>query len=152
MKFGTVKYINKLLSNISPFQLKTKSKHELYCNKINYDNLKSFYGEESLKKKMFLNFGAGYRFKHFAFKNVDNFNGDIDLKWSPCEMKPLDIKDQSIKVIYTSHMIEHLTFEEAKFMLKEFFRILEPNGQLRKDIDLSLMNESFPLRFLLYYF
>ena len=35
-------------------------------------------------------------------------------------------------------MIEHLTFEEAKFMLKEFYRILEPNGQLRvvaPDID-----------------
>ena len=139
MKFGTIKYINKILSYISPFQLKTQSKHDMYCSKIDYKNLASIYGEESLKKKNFLNFGAGYRFKHFAFKNVDNFKGDIDLKWSPCEMKPIDIKDQSIKVIYTSHMIEHLTFEEAVFMLKEFFRILEPNGQLRivtPDIDI----------------
>ena len=28
-------------------------------------------------------------------------------------------------------MIEHLTFKEALFMLKEFYRILKPNGNLR---------------------
>ena len=139
MKLGTIKYINKLLSIISPFELKTKSKHEVYCNKIDYENLKNIYGEEPLKKKKFLNFGAGYNFKHFAFKNIDKYNGDIDLSWSPCDFKPIKLENNSTKLIYTSHMIEHLTYDEARFMLKEFFRILEPNGQLRivtPDIDI----------------
>ena len=139
MKLGSLNHINKLLAKISPFKIKTDSKHEMLCNNINYDLLKNIYGKDALLEKRFLNFGAGYRFKHFAFKNIDNYKGDIDLQWSPCDMRPINIKNQSIKVIYTSHMIEHLTFDEAKFMLKEFYRILEPDGQLRiiaPDIDI----------------
>ena len=138
MKFNTLQYINKLLTKVSPFKIKTDTKHETLCKNINYELLKNIYGENALKEKKFLNFGAGYRFKHFAFQNIDNYKGDIDLRWSPCDFTPIKIKEKSIKVIYTSHMIEHLTFEEAKFMLKEFYRILEPNGQLRvvaPDID-----------------
>lgn len=139
MKFSTLKFVNNVLSKFTPFKIKTDTTHERFIKKINYNLLCNVYGEESLKEKKFLNFGAGYRFNHFAFRNVDKYNGDIDLKWSPCDFKKINIKDKSIKVIYTSHMIEHLTFEEAKFMLSEFYRILETNGQLRivtPDIDI----------------
>jgi len=131
MKLNIINKINKFLEKFSPFKIKTDSKHELFCNNIDKEKLKMVYGEEDIKQKNFLNFGAGYRFKHFAFKNVDNFKGKIDIKWSPCNFQPINIRDNSIKLIYTSHMIEHLTFSEAKFMLTEFYRILKPDGGLR---------------------
>ena len=139
MKFSTINFINKYLYKVTPFKIKTDSTHERFSKEITFSALKNIYGENALREKNFLNFGAGYRFNHFAFRNVDKYNGDIDLRWSPCDLKPIDIKEKSIKVIYTSHMIEHLTYDEAKFMLNEFYRILEPEGQLRivtPDIDI----------------
>ena len=45
--------------------------------------------------------------------------------------KPLPFQDNTIHVIYASHLLEHLYLEEAKRLLKECFRILQPGGILR---------------------
>ncbi len=45
--------------------------------------------------------------------------------------KPLPFQDNSIHAIYASHLLEHLYLEEAKRLLKECFRILQPGGILR---------------------
>lgn len=45
--------------------------------------------------------------------------------------KPFELPDSSFDYIYSSHMIEHLTYYEAKNMLKECYRILKPNGVMR---------------------
>jgi len=37
----------------------------------------------------------------------------------------------SVDYIYTSHLIEHLTFEEGEFFLKECFRVLKEGGTIR---------------------
>jgi len=43
----------------------------------------------------------------------------------------LPIKDESVDVLYTSHMLEHLDKNEAKRFLREAFRILRPGGIIR---------------------
>jgi len=45
--------------------------------------------------------------------------------------KPLPFPDSSVGEIYSSHMLEHLYFEEAKRLLEECFRILQAGGVLR---------------------
>lgn len=45
--------------------------------------------------------------------------------------KKIPLKNLSVECIYTSHMLEHLTFEGAKFFLKEALRVLEKGGVIR---------------------
>ena len=45
--------------------------------------------------------------------------------------KRLPFNDNYFGAIYSSHLLEHLYLEEAKHLLKECFRILEPHGILR---------------------
>lgn len=55
----------------------------------------------------------------------------------------LPFKDNSIRYIYTSHMIEHLDPFDAKNFFGECFRILKPGGTFRiicPDIDIWLDN------------
>jgi predicted SAM-dependent methyltransferase len=37
----------------------------------------------------------------------------------------------SIDYIYTEHMIEHISFSDAQFMIAECFRVLKPQGRIR---------------------
>jgi len=43
----------------------------------------------------------------------------------------LPLEDNSINVIYCSHVLEHLHNENIQFLLDEFYRILKPNGVVR---------------------
>lgn len=43
----------------------------------------------------------------------------------------LPIRDNSISVIYASHLLEHLYLSEARRLLQECFRVLETDGVLR---------------------
>ena len=43
----------------------------------------------------------------------------------------LPFKDSSVEVIFSSHFIEHLTFEEGINFLRECHRVLRPDGILR---------------------
>jgi SAM-dependent methyltransferase len=42
---------------------------------------------------------------------------------------PLD--ENSADFVYSSHMLEHLTFEEARKHMQDIFRVLKPRGRLR---------------------
>ncbi|HLJ40209.1 MAG TPA: methyltransferase domain-containing protein [Candidatus Acidoferrales bacterium] len=44
---------------------------------------------------------------------------------------PLPFPPDSAEVIYSSHLLEHLYFEEAKELVRECFRVLAPGGVLR---------------------
>ena len=123
--------LKKLLKTQFNLKISGITKYEKYSEKFDKNFYISRYGSQAVLKKNFLNVGCGPTFRHFAFRNVDNFTGKIDVTWSPCDFKQLPIEDNSIELIYNSHMIEHLTFKEALFMLKEFYRILKPNGNLR---------------------
>ena len=43
----------------------------------------------------------------------------------------LRIKDQTVDVLYSSHMLEHLDRIEADIFLREAFRVLRPGGIIR---------------------
>jgi len=58
-----------------------------------------------------------YDDSNMVYMNVNN-------RWS-------DYKDNSVDVIYSSHMFEHLSLKSADLYLKESFRCLKPGGAIR---------------------
>lgn len=60
----------------------------------------------------------------------------LNMPWSPNILihdvrKPLPFQENSMSVIYASHLLEHLYLNESKRLLCECFRVLEPGGILR---------------------
>jgi len=60
----------------------------------------------------------------------------FNIPWSPDILfhdvrKPLPFQNESLCAIYASHLLEHLYLEEAKRLMKECFRVLQPGGILR---------------------
>ena len=45
--------------------------------------------------------------------------------------KPFPIDAKTFDYVYSEHMIEHLTFDQAMSMLRESYRILKPGGRIR---------------------
>ncbi len=45
--------------------------------------------------------------------------------------KPFPLPDGSVRAVFSEHVIEHLTFDEGRFMLKECHRVLAPGGRIR---------------------
>jgi predicted SAM-dependent methyltransferase len=44
---------------------------------------------------------------------------------------PLPVSSGTVKFIFSEHLIEHIRRDQAKALIKECFRVLEPNGTLR---------------------
>jgi len=63
-----------------------------------------------------------YQFIRFAQENTIEY-GDAT--------KGLRVHDESVDVLYSSHMLEHLDRNEANEFLKEAFRVLQPGGIIR---------------------
>jgi predicted SAM-dependent methyltransferase len=80
-----------------------------------------------LANKNKLHFGSGLDIKE-GFINIDLHHlADIFLDIRA----KLNIPDNSIKYIYSSHLVEHLEHAELVTHLSECYRILEPGGVLR---------------------
>ena len=45
--------------------------------------------------------------------------------------KPFPFPDGSFRFVFTEHQIEHITIHQARGMLRECFRILQPGGRIR---------------------
>lgn len=61
-----------------------------------------------------------------------------DIRWSDARRLPFE--ESTVHVVYTSHMVEHLTREELSAFLAEAKRVLLPAGVLRIAIpDLALL-------------
>lgn len=78
---------------------------------------------------MKLHLGCGKKFipgfKHVDLQDLEH----IDYKTS---VDKLDFAlDGSVELIYAAHILEHFGRNEYKDVLKEWFRVLEPNGILR---------------------
>ncbi len=63
--------------------------------------------------------------KHFV-----SFAKDSDIIWADAARR-IPLPDNSVEVLYTSHMVEHLDREEAKGFMQEAYRVLAPNGIIR---------------------
>jgi len=60
--------------------------------------------------------------------NSDLYNTTVGEKLNAINLR--GFKDASIDLIETHHMIEHLSFAEFEIALKEWFRVLRPEGYL----------------------
>ncbi|MBW4633620.1 MAG: methyltransferase domain-containing protein [Iphinoe sp. HA4291-MV1] len=76
-----------------------------------------------------LNLGCGDKYL------ADWINIDFNSKHSDVIphnlLQPLPFPDNSLDVVYSSHVLEHFSREEGERLIRECFRILKPNGILR---------------------
>ena len=81
---------------------------------------------------MKLHLGCGKKYIE-GFKHVDllDFN-HIDYRTSVDDLHFAE--DNSIDMIYAAHILEHFGRLEYKAVLKEWFRVLKPNGILRVSV------------------
>lgn len=83
-------------------------------------------------EKVMLNVGCGTDYKQ-GWINIDN-NSDhnikkLDLNWDLRYQLPFP--NNSVDFIYNEHFLEHLEVAEGIKAIKDFMRILKPNGILR---------------------
>lgn len=58
--------------------------------------------------------------------------------------KPFPFEDKTFDYIFSEHQIEHLTYGDARFMLRECYRVLKPGGKIRIDTpDLEVLIDLF---------
>lgn len=74
-----------------------------------------------------LDLGGGYRRGENGWVNVDT-SPQADFYWHLAE--PLPLPDDSVDDLYTSHLLEHLTFEQTQSLLAECLRILKPGREI----------------------
>lgn len=75
---------------------------------------------------MKLNLGCGDHILE-GYVNCDLYNKNADLA---CDIRKLPFEDNSIDEIISLHVIEHFDWIECKSVLKEWHRVLKPNGLL----------------------
>ena len=83
-----------------------------------------------MKEKLnYLNIGCGKRF-HKAWINLDVLPADTNV--IHCDVtKGLPFKDDSMDMVYHSHVLEHLSQEKGKQLINECYRVLKKGGILR---------------------
>ncbi len=118
---------------------------KIFINKFNFYYIKPFnddyyyqsYSIESKKNKLFLNLGAG-KFKHKYWTNIDyssskykhlQQNQFVNIDFQNEEKLPYE--NNSIELIYCSHVIEHFNNEKILHLFEECHRVLKPNGSIR---------------------
>lgn len=79
---------------------------------------------------MKLNLGCGKRERLPGFTNIDIIRGkNIDIR---CDIRRLPMIDNdSVEMIYASHILEYFDMAEAEIILAEWKRVLQPKGILR---------------------
>jgi predicted SAM-dependent methyltransferase len=75
-----------------------------------------------------LQIGAGSS-RHAGWLNTDIEPGD-GLAYLDAT-KPFPFEDGTLHYIFHEHVIEHLTYDEGKFMIGEAYRVLAPGGKMR---------------------
>lgn len=76
-----------------------------------------------------LNFGCGTRVAD-GWINIDFHSGDSKVNRVNL-LKGFPYQDASFDVVYSSHVLEHFTPEQALFLLRESYRVLKPGGIIR---------------------
>jgi len=79
--------------------------------------------------KSYLNLGCGTRF-HPAWTNIDFTSSAPDVI-SHNLRQGIPFPDDSVRVVYHSHMLEHFARGEARSFLRECRRVLQPGGIIR---------------------
>jgi predicted SAM-dependent methyltransferase len=80
-------------------------------------------------KDLRVNLGCGYR-PMAGWVNVDIARGpQIDIVWDL--RRSLPFPNESCAVIFSEHVIEHLSKDDGENLLRECYRVLQPGGALR---------------------
>ena len=80
------------------------------------------------KPKRYLEIGSGNN-RLPGFETLDIFGGRyVDYVYNAA--RPLPFKDNTFDLIYASHVLEHIPWYMTEQVLREWFRILKPTGQL----------------------
>lgn len=85
------------------------------------------------KGKIMLNLGVGERERIPGFTNVDIRplpNVDIVAPVDNLDM----FQDDSVEVVYASHVLEHFPRRDTQRVLREWYRVLKPKGTLRLSV------------------
>ena len=80
----------------------------------------------SLGKDIYLEVGAGEKAGQGNWTTLDLLE-NADIFWDT--RLGLPFPDNSIALIYSSHFMEHLDFEQGEAFLKEAYRVLKPGGK-----------------------
>ncbi len=95
------------------------------------------YPARSLDKKYFLNIGAG-DFFHKYWTNVDYASKWYSkqqktsfINYNIMSKKPLPLQNDSIELVYSSHVIEHVTDNAVENLFSEIYRVLKHDGGVR---------------------
>jgi len=92
-------------------------------------------------KTKLVNLGCGHHF-HKNWINLDLHASEFIQYYNIKNKLPFD--DNSIDVVYHSHVLEHLTKEDGEKLSKECFRVLKPGGILRVCIpDLEIICQEY---------
>jgi predicted SAM-dependent methyltransferase len=81
------------------------------------------------RRGLLLHWGCGPR-RLEGWLNIDGWKSGAtdyvhDLR------KTLPLRDGSVELIFTEHVLEHIELEFAKSVLHDFFRVLQPGGKVR---------------------
>lgn len=102
-----------------------------------YDKLFHEKLQNGLKIKLHVGCGDNY---FDGWINIDSdTNRKLDINLDLRQNLPFE--DNSIDYIYNEHFLEHLTVEEGQRVIKEFMRVLKPEGVLRiamPDLEISI--------------
>lgn len=95
-----------------------------------YTNLNHFisrfrWQKISERDQIMLNLGSGPSKSKNNWINVDILNADINHDLS----KGIPLKNDLVDKVYSSHLLEHLPYEELLKFLNEIHRILKPGGE-----------------------
>lgn len=95
-----------------------------------YTNLNHFISRFRWQKilerdEIMLNLGSGPSKSKNNCINVDILNADINHDLS----KGIPLKNDLVDKVYSSHLLEHLPYEELLKFLNEIYRILKPGGE-----------------------
>jgi len=77
---------------------------------------------------LLLDLGGGYSPGRNEWLNVD-VSPQCDFYWNLAE--PLPFPNSSVDGAYSSHLLEHLTFQETQKLLLEVIRVLKPGAKFR---------------------
>lgn len=78
--------------------------------------------------------------KHWICVDWEGADFNIDLK----KMDSLPFQDESMRLIYTAHLLEHLGYDAVQRVLKECFRVLRNGGGIRIEVpDANLFLEAY---------
>jgi predicted SAM-dependent methyltransferase len=107
---------------------------------VNFDNSPSLnLSKHPLFIKILSLFGAFNEQQQQAM----NFFRANDVRWADA-CKHIPLPDNSVEVLYSSHMLEHLDSRETIDFLKEARRVLSPDGILRIAVpDLSVLIQQY---------